>query len=255
MSTVNLKNASSAHSWDGSHLIYKDEHHRDWGAVKLCHEALKLFEDTITVGYRSQLAQEASAVKEFLQSGLTIADANFPQTPIQWAILERLNIENFKIAAGFELVLKAILLEQNFVLHEIENKVPYKALSLEQKKRPIDKTEMFAVSNFKFNGEHNFLPGLKPSTLLYSIILKTTNYKNSLGLKDSEIDYIDLYRNLRNEIHFSMNPIASTKTIPRSNMEPPIIFIKNFVNSEIVKRANRLKTKHGFSFSLLPVLD
>jgi hypothetical protein len=58
--------------------------------------------------------------------------------------------------------LKAKLLARNYVLHEIDAKIPaYKSLAAEQRDRPIERRELFAIQPYHFDGKQNYLPGSK----------------------------------------------------------------------------------------------
>ena len=145
-----------------THLLYHDERNRDFGVVRLNVEALKAFSDTVTLAHRHALAAEQAAIKKWLEKGGFKANLPVPWGEASNAIMEYVNFENMKIAAGFELHLKARLLARDFVLHEIDPKAAgYKALAEEQIDRPIAKREILAIQPYHFDGRQNYLPGLK----------------------------------------------------------------------------------------------
>src|SRR5438045_516817 len=98
-------------------LAYKDELHRDALIVYLNREAYKLFTDTIFIDQYPLLQKEA----ELLHSNIRI----FP--PTIFRRIEYIDLENFKIAAGFELHLKACLLSTDIVIHQIAKSPQFKA--------------------------------------------------------------------------------------------------------------------------------
>ena len=136
-----------------SHLLYHDDLNRDFGVVRLNVEAIKAFSDTVTVVQRHALAAEQAAVKQWLAQGGFAANLPYPWGTASVASMEYVNYEHLKIASGFELHLKARLLARNYVLHEIDPKIPaYKSLTSEQADRPIAKRELFAIQPYHFDG-------------------------------------------------------------------------------------------------------
>src|ERR1700694_251138 len=94
-------------------LAYKTELNRDALIVHLNREAYKAFIDTITIGQYPLLQQEAEMLKKDVQL-LAISNTTVRRG-------EYLDLDNFKIAAGFELHLKACLIANGIIIHVIAN--------------------------------------------------------------------------------------------------------------------------------------
>lgn len=233
-----------------SHLLYHDQLHRDAGVAHLNIEAYKAFSDTIILSQRKTLAAEEKAVEEWVKAGGIEAGMPYPWGAMTFAYIDYVNYENFKIACGFELHLKARLLARDFIVHEVDGRQPdYKSLAKEQETRPISKGELFAVRSYCFNGQQNYLPGLKDASLQYSKLTDKPEYRKVLNLPDNHLDIIKDYRNLRNQIHFPGDVIETPnlKRYPGSIVE----FINSFINVEIVAYTNELIGKYKLNNSLL----
>ena len=227
-----------------SHLLYHDDLNRDFGVVRLNVEAMKAFCDTVTVTQRKSIAEDQAAIDRWHAQGGFQADLPFPW----WgdatrAKMEYVNYEYFKIASAFELHLKARLLARDVVVHEIDAKIPeYKVLSRAQSSRPIGKFEVMAIQPYFFDGKQNYLPGLKDTSLKFSLLTDKPLYRSALGLTDVELDIIRDYRVLRNGIHFPGDPMEmpNLQKFPK----PIIEFLIDFINREIVDWSNVLITQY-----------
>jgi hypothetical protein len=96
-------------------LAYKTELNRDALIVYLNREAYKAFVDTITIGQYPQLKEETER---------TIRNTRLHPNTV-FRRIEYMDLENFKIAAGFVQHLKACLLSNDIVIHVIANTPPY----------------------------------------------------------------------------------------------------------------------------------
>src|SRR5438128_782557 len=108
-------------------LPYKNEINRDAFIVYLNTEAYRGFMDTITIAQYHLLKSEA----EMKQSDIRAF------TPTTFRRLQYIYWENLKIAAGFELHLKACLLSNDIIIHLIADKPPFKELCERQRKTPV----------------------------------------------------------------------------------------------------------------------
>jgi hypothetical protein len=237
-----------------SHLLYHDPLNRDAGVVHLNVEAYKSFSDTVLLTQRHALAAEQRAAKEWLAAGGFASNIAFPWGTATHAYMEYVNYENLKIASGFELHLKARLLSRDFVIHEIDGRNPdYKSLAKEQEARPISKTELFAIRSYKFDGQQNYLPGLKDASLKFAKFTDEAEYRKSLDLPDGHLDIIKDYRTLRNQIHLPGDIVQSPNI--QAYRGPIVDFIVGFVNAEIVAYSNALIEKYQLNRSpLVPFL-
>ena len=230
-----------------THLLYKDDVCRDWGVVRLNLEALKAFSDTITIGRRHQLATEDAEFQQwFGQDGLK-AGVSPPSLDAMKARTKYRNLENLKIAAGFELHLKARLLARNYVLHVIDREaMGYKELAGVQRNRPIERCELLAIQTYQFDGKENYLPGLTEASLNFSWLTGKTAYRAALELTDQQRDIVERYRLLRNQLHFPGDRLdtPSIQPFPR----PIANFLVEFINREIVVWSNTLMSQHNFNY-------
>ncbi len=236
-----------------SHLIYLDEFHRDHGTVLLNMEAMKAFGDTILIQHRAALRAERVADGAFIAAGKSIATEAPPPAPVSFALLHFMNYENLKIAAAFELHLKARLLVADFVLHKINQKAGpgYKLLAKRQMTEPIKKSELSQLSPYVSNGTSRYLPGLGDTSLNFELLVKEPQYVAALGLTTLEAGVIDDFRRLRNQIH-----------LPGDVLETPHLgtigavddFLINFINRSIVPGVNGLIARHGFNWPALSLL-
>lgn len=235
-----------------SHVLYHDDINRDAGALYLCREALNAFSDTVMISRRHALSAEQLAVKRYLATGGHVRGLNPPDSPETLEQSKWANFENLKVASGFELTLKAILLENNYIVQQIDERAPaYKALANKQKQIPIDKTVLFAIDGYRFDGHINYLPGLKETSLKFSTLVQQLDYRAALGLPPHDLDLIDEFRDLRNQIHFP-GDIANTPKL-QAHPTPIVDFVVSFINCEIVQRINRLAKKRGDEREVQPL--
>ena len=245
ISTENAKKQAlpGSDSFRYSHHLYLDDLHRDSGVVRLNIEALKAFSDSITVGQRHELSADMEAEMLWLAQG--DIESGFPDP---WGSTSRkrweyINYEHLKIASAFELHLKSRLLGRNYVLHEIDAQLPeYKSLEKQQRTRPIEKGELFAVRPYHFDGKQNYLPGLREGSLKFSQLTQKPAYRAALCLADQEIDIIEDYRLLRNQIHFP-GDVFETPNI-RAFGRPIIEFLSAFIDVELINWSNLLIAQH-----------
>lgn len=226
-----------------SHLIYHSDINRDClGILHLSREAFKAFNDSVFIGERHAVAAESVLDQQWIaRGGFDIEPP--PHAPTIFKTLKFLELDNLKIASGFELILKSILIENDFIVQDIENRPPYKDLSKEQKDRPIHSSKLFAIDKYRFNGELNYPPGLTSRSINFDSLINRPKYRAVLGVPHGDLDLIDEYRNLRNQIHLPGDPV---ETPVRASYPRPIIdFFIDFINKWVVRRGNALIQKHG----------
>ncbi len=233
-----------------THLLYHDDLNRDHGVVKLNVEAFKIFSDTITVSHRHAIKTEQLAAQQWTSHGGFDSGLSVPWPNAMLLSLEHANYENLKIASAFELHLKARLLARDYILHEINAKIPNcKILADEQRDRPIKKHELITLQPYRFDGVQNYLPGLKEASVKFSLLTEKSHYRAALGLTDLQLDIIDDYRQLRNQIHFPGDfiEVPNIQAFPK----PIIEFLIDFINSELVDWSNILIANHTMNRQLL----
>lgn len=230
-----------------SHLLYHDTLNRAHGVLRLNLEAMKAFTDTVLVSQRHAIATEQAAMTQWMEQGGLTSTLPFPPGRALSSAIHYVNYEHLKIASAFELHLKARLLAREVSLHEIDPKVRgCKALAKEQRARPIQTHELLSISEYHFNGQHNYLPGLKDKSLTFSLLIENASYRKALRLTEEQLGIIEDYRALRNQIHFPGDIVEC----PRISAFPsPIIdFITEFINVELVAWCNDLIDTHNSSF-------
>lgn len=228
-----------------SHLIYKNDLNRNFGVYRLNLESIRAFADTIMISQRNVLKSEREIQKAWFDQGGFTSKVSFPFGSANKAYMDYINYENWKIATGFELHLKARLLARNYVLQEIDTKnSTYKSLANHQKIRPILKDEIISINPYYFNGKQNYLPGLTDKSLKFSIFTEQGAYRTASGLPDLELSIIDDYRNLRNQIHFPGDCIESPslQVLGTSISE----FLIQFINKEIIEWSNQINIQNDF---------
>jgi hypothetical protein len=228
-----------------THLMYMNDLQRDAGVVSLNVEAMKAFCDTITVSRHAELVAESQVMSEFAERGgfLTSDPVPFGQTTFEY--MEYYNYECLKIACAFELHLKARLLSRDFVIHEIEKDDHFKALACLQRDRPIHKDELFALTEYHFDGKINFLPGLKETSLTFKVIAEHEPYIQALQLPVEIVSLVQEYRRLRNMIHL---PGDHPSTPFLASLQRPVAEILiEFVRSDLFAESEVLVAKHGLN--------
>jgi hypothetical protein len=227
--------------------MYHDALNRDFAAVSLNEEGLKVFFDTVVVGRRRELAAEMAAMKGYSDRGGFASGDRPPLGAASFAYMENVNYENLKIACGFELHLKARLVASDIVVHEVEERNhAYKMLAKQQKERPITTAELLAIDSYRFDGIVNYLPSLKDTSIKFSQLTEKPNYRQALNLPDQHLNIISYYRCLRNQIHLP------NEWVPVPNVQFPgtvVDFITTFINTEIITLSNTLIAKHNMSFA------
>jgi hypothetical protein len=247
------RNLPGSDTFKNTHIWYHDSLHRDWGVVFLLRESLKAFVDTILISHHQEMKTEDVALQEFVTSGRFNTTQPLPPAPKTHKYFESLNYEHLKIACGFEMALKAMLLQHDYVLHKVEDIGAYKVLSQKQKKQPILKTEILAINNFRFNGHINYLPGISKQSLGFASLLEQGHYRTALGLNDEVLDIINEFRDLRNQIHLPGDILDTPKL--RSHPKGKRNFILEFINTVIIENSNQLVQKHEFNWRLLAPLE
>jgi len=237
-----------------SHIMYLDEIHRDWSVVALNREGYKAFADTILVRQRAELMAEQEALRKWVDQGGFSSNLLPSWSAAGLSQLEYMNYEHLKLACGFELHLKARLLSQGYIVQEIDNSdVGYKALAKEQKKRPVTKSELFSIDSFRFNGKENYLPGLKPTSIKFSLLTDNAEYLKIIGLPTESMEIIKDYRNLRNQIHLPGDAIL-TSGLQKFKGKHILEFILDFINAEIVDWSNKIIENRKFTFPQLATI-
>jgi hypothetical protein len=156
--------------------------------------------------------------------------------------MEYMNFEYFKIAAGFELHLKACLLASDIVIHLISKSPSFKELRKKQQIEPVYKQQLLAIEGFYYNGERNMLRGITSQSLTFDQILNNLHYRVTLGKPQDLLDIVEDYRNLRNQIHLPGDPIEAPH-ISQYTGDSLMRLLVNFINQDIVAYNDKLVDK------------
>ena len=162
------KNLPGCDTFKRTELAYKDNINRDAFVIKLNIESYKVFCSSFLIGDFPNIIKERDQQKEYYRK----LNENKPETnnlpiflpPIIQERFEYINLEHFYLATGFELSFKSKLLYRNFIVNILEETPQFANLRKEQKKRPINKTELFSISGY-FYDKDNMINRLKGSLL------------------------------------------------------------------------------------------
>ena len=227
-----------------THICYVNEINRKCGASQLYMEALNAFSQAYPIRHRSSLMQERQANQRYCEKGGLFSNEPMPSTPAIFESLRQANLSHLLIATGFELALKGILLEKGYVLQIIQDHHRYQDLCKRQRNQPIAAGEIIAIDEFRFDGNINYLPGLRDKTIGFSTIVENKAYRDVLTLDDITLDIIDACRALRNEIHFPGEmPDGALKRLQNVDVAE---FVIEFVNSHIIPRINAIRQEYDW---------
>jgi hypothetical protein len=236
-------------------LAYKDVINRDAFVVSINNEAYKMFLLSTLIGHYPTLVSDQLKMKTAIKNG-TAHLAFQEMSQINKGRLENMNLEFFYIATGFELSFKACLLQNNYVIHNFEDKGIFKELNKQQRLRPVHKSELFDISGYFYdpNKKINILKGITVQSLNFKLICNKPTYTSILGVTEDILDIAEDYRNRRNQIHLPGGGLVDAPNLTRigEKLMPAMV---EFINSNIVDNTNKLREKHGFVFGELKRLD
>jgi hypothetical protein len=224
-----------------SQLAYKDPLNRDSFVVNLLGEAYKAFMLSTLIGkYELILREQETNAEEIRVTDPLNIDLPIHQSSFHWWRYDNINLENLLISTGFEISIRARLLSTDHLVQEVKEG-DFEALYQKQKKQPIHKNELLAVSGYYYDQKlrRNYLLGLHSKTINYSLILKEDNYRKIINLPNEVIEVAEEYRNLRNQIHFPGDAVDSIK-LNKYQGDSLVRFIVEYINSEIVDYSNTL---------------
>jgi hypothetical protein len=101
------------------------------------------------------------------------------------------------------------------------------------------KADLLKVDCFRFDGTENYLPGIKETSIDFSIMTEKPDYVRELGLPQDTVKLIEYFRILRNLIHFPEGGIKLNGPLNLQGKSVPDLVIE-FVNAEVVPAANRV---------------
>tara|TARA_B110000240_G_C13372573_1_gene398863 strand:+ start:76 stop:861 length:786 start_codon:yes stop_codon:yes gene_type:complete len=236
-------------------LAYKDVINRDAFVVSINNEAYKMFLLSTLIGHYPTLISDQLKMKTAIENG-TAHLAIQEMSQINKDRLENMNLEFFYIATGFELSFKACLLQNNYVIHNFEDKDNFKGLCKKQNKGPVHKSELFEAGGFFYDQSKKqiFLKGITANSLSFRLICNKSTYTSTLGVTDDILNIAEDYRNRRNQIHLPGGDLVDAPNLKRIGKKVMPAMIE-FINTNIVDNTNKLRKKHGFGFGELKRLD
>jgi hypothetical protein len=236
-------------------LAYKDVINRDAFVVFINNEAYKMFLLSKLIGHYRTLISDQLKMKTAIENGTAHLEIQ-EMSQINKDRLENMNLEFFYIATGFELSFKASLLQNNYVIHNFEDKDNFKDLYNKQKKEPVHKSELLEAGGYFYDPikEKIFLKGITANSLNFKLICTKPTYTSTLGVENDILHIAEDYRNCRNQIHLPGGDFVDAPNLNRigERVMPAMI---EFINSNIVDNTNKLRKKHGFVFGELKRLD
>lgn len=177
--------------------IYRNHDNAQTCAINMIDFGVKQFQSTFKY-------QNFNNLKELCEKGrFDPADTKL----IQDFIFNELT-DNIKLGICFENLLKAILLSNLYLVHNIDHN-KFKELSKRQKKEPIFVDELLKISPYFSN--HNIdtddesvkeqIKGLKEQTINYSILIGSERYLNHFNVPPKLISILRAENEKRNKLH------------------------------------------------------
>lgn len=234
-----------------NHGIYSNDLNRDFAVAQLYKNAYIVINDTILISKSTEIKKEVELI--FQQDFHNPKFSTSEIAPTISDYTKKSYLENLKISIGFEVCIRANLLSQNYLIHQLKHSKKFKTLSKKQQEEPVKKEEYFAIEDY-FDDEtkkRKMLRGLNEKTINYNIILTKNKYKQSILFPKEIIEIANKYRKLRNTvIHFPTN--GGFTIIHELNESASQI--KEFTNEYIVKEYNNISSKYDRKLGTLEKL-
>jgi hypothetical protein len=248
-------NLPGCDTFKATEKAYKDDINRDAFVIKLNIESYKIFCSSFLIGDYPNIIKEREQQIENCRK----LNENNPETnnlpiflpPIIQHRFEYINLEHFYLATGFELSFKSKLLHRSFIVNIFEETTQFETLRKEQKKRPINKTELFSISGYFYDEDKmiNRLKGITAKSLEFGNILNKPNYQKELNVDNEIILIAEEFRNLRNQIHLPGDWQSSA--LINSLGDSLVNKLVDYINDDIVDMTNQLIDKYNFNFPKL----
>lgn len=218
-----------------THLMYRDQLHRDFCIVTFAREAMLALHDSILISSRHELRAYSKLMQEFLESGGLMSPQPMPRSIAFERRMEYQHFEMLKIGCGLELWMRAKLVENGVVVHQLSRNEPTVLdLAKLQYRQPVLCTEMLERVGFVFNGQRNVIPCLTDRTVQFSTLTRQAKYRTASMLPERLLDVVDGIRQLRNQIHLPGDPID----VPALHNLDLLGLLTDIINSQIVPMAN-----------------
>lgn len=157
-------------------------------------------------------------------------------------------IDDVKISICFENLLKAHLLSNYYLVHELDKNI-FPELSITQKERPIRFTELLELTEWKIDDKidcidptvKNKIRGIKQKTLNYTLFLNNKNYSNVHEMNQNVVDILNTINRRRNELHLQS---ALQFRIANSTYKD-FIALKAFLENNVSRLKNEFSNHLG----------
>lgn len=239
-------------SFTHSAIIYLDDFHRRLSAFRLVQEAVNAFGDSLAFSRSRDLNEQVEFFREYMKAGGLLSDLEYRHNQSWDKYIRFRHLEYLKLAAGFELALKAMLLRQGYLVHIIDKKsAVHKHLASAQKTGPISVEALLEIAPYQFDGSRNFLPGILPQSIKFSWLTLRREYRATFPFSETEMDIVDDYRKLRNMIHLPGDwPDLSDNIESRQATSEKVV---KMVNDQVIDWANSLLNGTHFERLRIPL--
>lgn len=222
-----------------SHLAYRDDLNRAATVARLLLEAHNAFRYTTFMTAHRERHAERAAISQSIAAGNLI---DLPRSPNCFQLSWYQHVEHLLVGTGFEIALKARLINGGFLVHEIERFGVFAELAKAQKRRPIAAEEFLELEGYRFERQQfgttvNHLRGLSSNSLKFDLLIKSAPYREVLNLSSDSADIINFFRRVRNDIHLPIDISDAFEAVGGVDLELAAI---NFANSEVVALSDDL---------------
>jgi hypothetical protein len=217
-------------------LIYSDNRNTKTLASNLLLYALNIFADTYRIKYINEYSTLEFTLKEKdIEKAKPFCNENI--------------VDHFKIITCFENYMKAKLLDNGYVVHNIKagdaknisNDEKYKHLHNKQKKMPVALSELTLIEDFIMRPNEKvkvFLPGIINNTVSINTMLKS-RYQKVIQFPENVLKTIKALNEHRNTHHFF---IFEYLTMTDSTVKD-LVELKEFVDTEMVLLYTKLQSE------------
>lgn len=146
--------------------------------------------------------------------------------------------DNIKLGICFENLLKAILLSNLYLVHNIDHNL-FRDLAKRQKREPVLFDDLFKLSRYHINRQINSeefslreqVKGLKEQTINYSILIGNEKYLKHFNLPKRLIRILRTENEKRNKLHLYNHASFEVNKSVCEDLQFVFMFIKNNVSN------------------------
>lgn len=139
-------------------------------------------------------------------------------------------IDSIRITMFFENFMKATLIDNKLIVHEISGMSYYKELKSHQHKKPISIKEFLEFDDREIDSNQKFSSGLTEKTISFSTLLRKKYFEGFAFPKVIE-DSLKEYNRIRNVLHFNHKSELSVS----KKRVTDLIEINRFVDDAVAK--------------------